>query len=534
MPDLCGLLYRKKWTLRRTIGPSAAAIASIGTALIVSASAALAQKAKDTARIGVYQPIAIVDSIFDPHPQTSLMSRMVFDTLVEFDSDRRQLMPALAESWSQIDPVTYEFRLRKGVKFHDGSEFDADDVVYTVNFVTDPNVRFRLKENRFGRLAAVEKIDKYTVRLRAKAPFAPLLSRLSSILPMYPSDHHGELADKSRFGRAPIGTGPYKATQVDSFKGVILSKNPDYKHGSSAKPAAKISRIVIEPIPDQQTQIARLMLGAQDLMYDVSHDLADNLRRQPNIEISVRPSVSFTYLMLDAADRSKVGFFRDKRVREAMIRAIDRKAIVEALQPREIASMPLQPAMCHGWHIGCSSTLAPPEYNIATARQLMAEAGHAGGFSPKISTWGPARPVAEAVAGQVRRIGIRATIEILTVPSFVKKRADGQLSAYIGQWDNAGGSEDVESTAAFFFLPGSLNYNGDPELAELVEAGRAEFNQVRREMIYARLFDKVTAERYAMPLVPLASVLAHSSEIKIPLGGTKKPEAFMFNLLEWQ
>jgi peptide/nickel transport system substrate-binding protein len=472
--------------------------------------------------------------VFDPQPQTNLMDRMVFDTLIEFDSDARKLVPHLAESWTQIDQTTYEFKLRQGIKFHDGSELDADDVIYTIGFVTDPNVRFRLKDNRFGLFAGVTKLDKYTVRITTKGQFAAFLSRLATVLPIFPSDHHAKLADKSKFGRAPVGTGPYKALQVDSAKGVILVKNPDYRHGSPAKPAAKIGRIVIEPIADQQTQLARMMVGQQDLMYDVAKDVADSLGQNPSIEISVRPSVSFAYIMLDAADRTKIGVLKDKRVREAILRAIDRKAITSALQPKEIAAMPLQPAMCHSWHIGCAFSLEPPAYDVAAAKRLMAEAGQGKGFALKIATWGAARPVTEAVAGQLRKIGITASVETLTVPSFVKKRGDGELSAYIVLWDNGGGAPDVESTAAFFFLPGSRNYNGDKELAEFVRKARVEFDTSKREEIYKRLFDKVTAERYAMPVMPLGSVIAHSKDVKIPTGGTKKPEGFTFNLLEWK
>lgn len=136
-------------------------------------SPAMAQKAKDTLRVGVHQPISVIDAIYDPQPQSNLMDRVVFDTLVAFDADKRELAPSLAESWTQIDPLTVEFRLRKDVKFHDGQPFDADDVVYTVNFILDPASRFRFKETRFGAIASAEKVDQYTVRIKTKQPLAP-------------------------------------------------------------------------------------------------------------------------------------------------------------------------------------------------------------------------------------------------------------------------------------------------------------------------------------------------------------------------
>ena len=128
-----------KPAITKIIGGLIAAIA------LAAFSPANAQKAKDTLRIAVAQPISIIDAIFDPQPQTNLMDRVIFDTLVFFDSDKREVVSGLAESWKRIDDKTIEFYLRKDVKFHNGQEFDADDVVYTVNFVIDPNVRFRFK-----------------------------------------------------------------------------------------------------------------------------------------------------------------------------------------------------------------------------------------------------------------------------------------------------------------------------------------------------------------------------------------------------
>lgn len=502
-------------------------------ACLAPTAPALAQKAKDTLRIGVYQPIATVDGIYDPQPQANLIDRVVFDGLVDYDSEQRKVVPGLAESWKRIDDRTVEFKLRQGVKFHDGSEFDADDVVYTIKFVMDPSSKFRLKETRFGEFESVEKVDKYTVRLKTKTTYAPLLNRLTTVLPIYPSDVHGKLADKSTFGRHPIGTGPYKAVEVSPSK-VVLVKNPDFKQVSVGQQEAKIGRIEISVVPDAQTQVARMMVGDQDMMYDVPTDIAEMMRPNPAIEITVLPSISFTYLMLDAADRTKIGHFKDKRVREAVMRAIDRKALVKALQPEKIAAMPLQQSMCHPWHIGCASTTSPPEFDLAKAKELMKEAGKADGFDLTLTTWGASRPVAEAVAGQLRRIGIRAKIDNLTVGAFVRKRAAGELPAYIVVWDNGGGNPDVESTAGFFYEPGSRNYNHDEELAKLAAQAKAELDLKKREEIYKRIFDKANLERYSMPVTPLGSVIAHSKDVKIPESGTKKPEGFMFNLLSWK
>ncbi|MGE3646660.1 MAG: ABC transporter substrate-binding protein [Beijerinckiaceae bacterium] len=508
-----------------------AAVSLLG-ACALSVLPAAAQKSKDTLRVGVYQPISVVDGVFDPHPQTNLMDRMVFDFLLTYDADQRKYMPGLAESWKRIDPLTMEFKLRKGVKFHDGSEFDADDVVYSFDFVTDPNVKFRFKDTTYGNIDKATKIDKYTVRVKTKKPFAAFESRLANSPPIFPSDYHSKLEAKNFFGRKPIGTGPYKAVEVTPSR-VVLEKNPEYKHGNSGKPAGKIGRIEIAHVPDAQTQVARMMTGQQDLMYQVPNDIAQFLKQNPDIEITTIPSIQFIYFIPDAADRSGVGVFKDKRVRQAVMMGIDRKAIAKALLPKEIADMPLQKSMCHEWHVGCKATLSPPEYNVEKAKKLLAEAGHPNGFKLALTTWGPSVQTAEVVAGQLRKIGIDASVDKQSIGGFVKKRASGKVQAFVSLWDNGSGQPDVDSTAGFFYLPGSRNYAGDKALTKLVLDGKFELDLTKREATYQKLFDTVTAEGYGMPIFPIPAITAHTMSLNVPTHGTKKPEGVVVNRLSW-
>ncbi len=213
---------------------------------------------------------------------------------------------------------------------------------------------------------------------------------------------------------------------------------------------------------------------------------------------------------------------------------IDRTAIAKALLPKQIADMPLQKSMCHEWHIGCAFSLSPPEYNLAKAKKLLAEAGVANGFKIALTTWGPSVQTAEAIAGQFRRLGVVASVDAQSIGGFVKKRAAGKVQAFVSLWDNGGGNPDVDSTAGFFFLPGSRNYNGDKSLAKLVMDGKFELDEKKRQAIYKQLFDTVTKERYAMPVIPIAAVVAHNKDLVVPTKGTKKPEGFMFNLLSWK
>jgi peptide/nickel transport system substrate-binding protein len=203
------------------------------------------------------------------------------------------------------------------------------------------------------------------------------------------------------------------------------------------------------------------------------------------------------------------------------------------LQPKDIAAMPFQMGMCHPWHIACATSVPPASYNPDLAKKLLEEAG-VKDLKFSIAAWGPSRAVAEAVTGQLRRIGVNASVDAMTINAFVGKRQAGELQAFLVLWDNGGGAPDVESTAGFFYEPGDRNYNGDKELSELMEKAQSELDPAKREGLYRSMFDKANERSYSMPISPIPSVIAHSKDVKIPVGGTKKPEGFMFNMLEWK
>jgi peptide/nickel transport system substrate-binding protein len=501
--------------------------------LVFASAAAHAQAAKDTVRLAVYQPVPLIDTIYNPHPETSLVANVVFDTLVYFDALKRDYLPLLAKSWQRINDKTYEFKLREGVKFHDGSAFDADDVIYSFEVFMDPKYNFRFKDNRFGWIDKVEKIDAFTVRITSKEAFAPFLDRLTANAPIYPENVYRPLENKGDFGRNPVGTGPYRVVSFDPAKGeVVYERNEAYAMGEVRRPGG-VKRIILSSIPDQQTQVAKFLSGGLDLVYGLDPDIIPTLRANPNLAISVANTVSYTYIQFDTKDRTGIGAFKDKRVREALLKAIDRPALIKAFVPEELRSEQPQPAMCHEWHIGCSASLQPLAYDPAGAKKLLTEAGYPNGFELSIATWGPSRRIAEAVAGQLRKVGVNSKVDSSTIGVFVQKRADGKIQTQVSLWDNGVAQPDIESTMSFFYSPSSRDAIGDPILAKAVDEGRAELDPKKREAIYRAAFDRVTSEAYMMPLVPLPAIVAHDKNLQL-LPGHKSPEGVELNYLSWK
>src|ERR1700722_7672324 len=261
------------------------AVALVGAPLAFAGSApfvnvAQAEKAKDTLRLAVDQPIKLIDATQNPNPEANLIDRAVFDTLISYDVATKTYHGQLAESWTQIDNKTMELKLRHGVKFSDGSEMTADDVVYSFNYATDPKYNFLFKDARFGWIDHIEKVDPYTVRVYSKAPTAIMLARLWSGPQIMPQHVRAKLGDPTTFGLHPVGTGPFKVESFDPGTGnIVLVKNPNYVWGGY-EPAAKIAHVEVTTIPDEQTRLAKIMVGDLDLIFHVDYDEAKQVTSQ--------------------------------------------------------------------------------------------------------------------------------------------------------------------------------------------------------------------------------------------------------------
>ena len=507
--------------------------ALIGATLALGSGAAKADKANDTLRLAVDQPIRLIDATQNPNPEAGLIDRAVLDTLIAYDVKTKTYRGQLAESWKQIDDKTLEIKLRHGVKFSDGTDMTADDVVYSVEYGTDPKHNFLFKDARFGWIASVEKIDEYTVRIHGKEPSAIMLARLWGAPQIVPEHVRAKLADPTTFGLHPVGTGPYKVDFFDPATGsIVLVKNPYYNWGGY-EPVGQIGRMEVTTIPDEQTRLAKIMVGDLDLIFHVDYDQAKAVVAQnPDYKIVVAPTIAFSYILFDTVDRTGIHVFKDKRVREALLSAIDVDTMRKALLPPEILAQPRMEAMCRFEHAGCVWSEKPVAYDPAHAKQLLAEAGLAGGFDLQLLTWGQSRVIAEAVAGDLRKVGVRASVDNATANVFQTARGEGKAQTQVTVWDNGGGAPDVDTTTQFLFASSSRNYLGDQQLAQWTDEAAHELDLAKREPIYKKIFDRVTDERYAMPLVELPAILVARKDIAVDENHMKL-EGFLFNRLSW-
>jgi len=246
------------------LGGAALALAALG-----STAPAWSQKAKDTVRFVYDQAPENVDPFFNNVRIGVIIGQHVWDTLVYRDPNTGAYRGQLASAWRQVDDRTLEFDLRQGVTFHNGEEFDADDVVATINFVAKPENKV-ITQSNVSWLERAEKVDKHKVRIISKKVFPAAIEYLAGPVVMHPNEYYEKVGPKGQ-NEKPVGTGPYRVTQHVLGKSISLERNPDY-FKDSPKPAPTIAKVDIRFIPDRQTQLAELLSGGADFLMHVPKD----------------------------------------------------------------------------------------------------------------------------------------------------------------------------------------------------------------------------------------------------------------------
>lgn len=502
-------------------------IVAAGLAAGAAPPPAVAQKSQDTLRLAATQPIQTLSYYLDPTPDTVFESDAVYDGLVSYDLKQGKVEPLLARSWKRIDPVTLAFELRDDITWQDGAPFGAADAVYTLRWLTDPKTMLRFKQN-WSWIDKVEQLGPYRLQVTAKQPTPYDLVRFAYVTAILPETQPGTPQEK---GRHPIGTGPYRAVQVDDFKGIVLERNDGFHHGNPAKPGSNIGRIVIQPIPEQGTRIAQFLAGNLD-MIQASFEQAKALAEDPRFAMTVVQGSSFMYVAYDARGRSGAKPVTDERVRRALAMAIDKPALVRLLAGEAQLSSP--GAMCWRTQAGCDYAAPLPPYNPAAAKRLLAEAGYPDGFDIEVTTFiGTASEIAEAVAGQWRKIGVRAKIDRMPVLSYRKKQQDGRIQIMVAAWP-AGNIPDVSGTVDAFFAAGPADYSGDAALHELAKESNSAMDPVERKAIGRKMFDRATEKVYFIPIAPYPTVLVRTKEVTVDPSGRFTPLGYDVSDIGWK
>ncbi|WP_457755917.1 ABC transporter substrate-binding protein [Thermodesulfatator indicus] len=436
----------------------------------------------------------------DPVKKGTLVKEkaLITENLVEADPDF-SLRPGLAKSWKQLSPTHWRFYLRKGVKFHDGSEMKAGDVKWAIErALKDPSIKSLTK------IKEIKVIDDYTIDFITEGPYAafPATLHYSKVSIVSP---HSEM-DKNGVITKPIGTGPFMLVKWDPATETLYLKGfKDYWQG---KP--KLDELIIKAIPDPASREVAVEKGEIDFTCDVPYGDVERLSREKGIKLEIHPTARVYQLTFGSLHGTP---YEDVRVRKAISYAIDKKSIAQIVLHgcAEPAKGIILPSL---WW--ANNNVSGYDYNPKKAKELLKEAGwvdtdndgilekNGKEFHVTIYTY-PQRPglkpMAETIQAFLKNVGIKAEVRVLDWSAIGKymKKYDMKLSAY----HLAMVPDPDYYLRKIYHSKGSTNtwgYN-NPEMDKLLEKGLTTFDQQERKKIYDKVQELALKD---LPLIHIA------------------------------
>jgi len=482
---------RKKKILHNTVRAALVAAAPV----LAFAPSARSQEG-GTLRMGVGSQVTSLDPHFHNISPNTGFGQQVFDTLVQTDPNGRP-RPGLAESWRPVGEDIWEFRLRPGVKFQNGSDFTADDVAFTLERVPNvPNSPGLFTAYTQG-IRSVEVVDPLTVRMHTDGP-APLVPvKLAQVMMLDRQTHEGASTEDFNSGRLAIGTGPFKVVEHRPGSLVVLARNDAYW---GEKPAW--SRVEYRMMTNDAARTAALLAGDIDVIDTVPTTDVERLRHNERVKLAAIDSLRLVYLSFDHLRTDGTPFvtgpsgekldrnpLRDQRVRQALSLAVDRQAIASRVM--EGIATPTGQFMPPGTS-GYTPDIPVPAVQLEEAKRLLAEAGYPKGF--RITLHGPndryqndAR-IVQAVAQMWTRIGVPTAVDVAPYASFIGKASRQEFSAFLVSWGSSTGEAGTGLLATMGTFDRSRGMGAvnrarysNPAFDEKVLAALHELDEERRE-----------------------------------------------------
>ncbi len=432
----------------------------------------------------------------------SVVAGHIFDGLVERDQNLKTVPALAAELPKLVAPTTWEVKLRKGVKFHNGEDFDAESAKFSLERVKTPALR---ASSNFRPIDRVEIVDPYTVRVHTSKPWPTFVSIMTFAQPaMYPPKAYAG-KDSAFISKNPIGTGPYRFVKWAKDEEIVLEADPGHWRG-----APKIKTVVFRPIPDDAVRVAALQNGEIDVAVNIPPHLANIIANHSKLFLSTAPSIRTLQLMFVTheydAQHKLVGPYKgptvDKRVRQAIAYAIDADEIIKGVldgKAMRTATM-LTPL-----HFGYDPSLKPIKPDLAKSKKLLADAGYAGGLEITLNSpqgrYVRDKEVAEAVTGQLNKAGIKTTLRTFEFVNYLNNMVYPHKAGPV--WLIGWGTPtiDAETVYAPLFRTGSNlgNYH-NPDFDGMVDQAQTQMDEKQRLALYHRI-NKLWIEE--MPAVPL-------------------------------
>lgn len=469
-------------------------------------AAPLAAAAAPAGRVIIAQGVdpTTLDMMNQQETPASNVGAQMFDTLVERDAALK-LVPGLATELPRlVSPTVWEIKLRRGVKFHNGEDFNADSVKFSLERVANPANKLR-GSSSFAPIDRVEIADPHTVRVHTKKPW-PIFSNALSFrqAAMYPPKEYAG-KDTAAISRNPIGTGPYKFVRWSKDEEIVMEAVPTHWRG-----APKIKTVVFRPIPDDAVRVAALQNGEIDVAVNIPPHLANIIGNHPKIFLSTAPSIRTIQLMMythqmDAQHKVQGAYqgpTADKRVRQALAHALDVDEIVKGVLDGKAVRLA---TMLTSMHFGFDPQLKPVKQDLARTKKLLADAGFPNGVDIVLNApqgrYVRDKEVAEAVGGQLNKAGIRTQIKTFEFVNYLNNMVYVHKAGPV--WLIGWGTPTVDAETVYvpLFRSGNIfvNWHND-DFNRMVDEAQTIMDEKKRLEQYHRI-NRLWVEE--VPAVPL-------------------------------
>ncbi len=484
--------------------------------LATSALAVSAPAAANTLRWAAQNDILTLDPHSQNHATTNAILMHAYEGLTRYGVNR-EVEPGLATKWTFISPTQVRFELRKGVKFHDGTPFTADDVIFSFERIKQPQGTMQIYVTG---ISEIKKVDDHTIDMILSAPNPILLRNIIDFRIMSKAWSEKNNTTKVQDYRAKeenfasrnvMGTGPYRITGWTPDQRVTMTVNKDWW----GKLDGNVTEVIYTPIKSDATRVAALLSGDVDLLTDLPTQDVARLRADSKLKILDGPEVRTIYLAPDVGSPelkySNVkgkNPFADKRVRQAMSMTIDRAAIQRTIMRG--LSIPAGIMVAPGVNGHTPDLDQPTKVDVDGAKKLMAEAGYPDGFEVRMNCpnnrYVNDEEICQAIVAMWARIGIKASLLAENMATFSQKFQNFDSSLYMLGWGVA--TYDAQYTLQSLVrtrttgADGNFNFSkiSDPVVDKLVDAMKTEVDVAKRNQMIKEALQRTKDEVLLIPL----------------------------------
>ena len=479
---------------------------------------------------------------YDPHSAnespTNLAMQQVYETLA-IRNPKYEIVPCLATSWKPLNPNTWEFKLRKGVTFHDGTPFTAEDVAFTITRAKGPTSEFR---NYLTTVTGTKVIDDHTIHILTSGPDPVLINNLVYVFIMSKKwcETHGATeaqnfkANEEKYTvRHENGTGPYVLQLREPDIKTTLLKNPRWWNAKQYP--YEIDKIIYTPIANPATRVAALLSGEVDFLLDPPLQDLERLKKNPSIKVGQIAQNRSIFFGVDqgseelrASNIKGKNPFKDKRVRQAMHLAIDINAIHKVImRGLSVPANTICPPMVHGYPAALDKQI--PAYDPAKAKKLLAEAGYPNGFEVKLDVpnnrYINDEKIGQAVVGMLGKVGIKVNLDSQPKTLHFPKITNRTSDFFMLGW----GVATVDSHYVFTYLltkdgPWNGSKYSTPRIEELTSAMSVEMDTAKRDAMIAEAWKIVTDDVIYIPLHHQVIVWAMNKKLEMPMQPDDQPQ----------